>query len=134
MIVVDTNVIAYLLIVGDHTAEAKEVLRKDSDWAVPFLWRSEFCSVLTLYIRQGHLSLNQAQRFMQEAEQLVQGGEYQVSSSQVLNLVTISSCSAYDCEFVALAQHLTVPLVTSDNKILSEFPSIAISLSQFISR
>jgi predicted nucleic acid-binding protein len=133
VIVVDTNVIAYLLIVGDHTVEAKAVLRKDSDWAAPFLWRSEFCSVLTLYIRQEHLSLSQAQRFMQEAEYLMQGGEHQVSSSHVLNLATISSCSAYDCEFVALAQQLTVPLVTSDNKILSEFPSIAISMSQFIS-
>jgi predicted nucleic acid-binding protein len=37
----------------------------------------------------------------------------------------------YDCEFVALAQHLDVPLVTADKKILREFPVIAKSLDAY---
>jgi predicted nucleic acid-binding protein len=37
----------------------------------------------------------------------------------------------YDCEFVALAQHLDVPLVTADKKILREFPAIAKSLDAY---
>jgi predicted nucleic acid-binding protein len=54
--------------------------------------------------------------------------EYEVPSAQVMQLVDSSECSAYDCEFVALAQHLGVPLVTADKKILREFPAIAKSL------
>jgi predicted nucleic acid-binding protein len=133
MIVVDTNTIAYLLISGIHSQQAKTVLRKDPEWSAPLLWRSEFRNILTLYLRQKLLNLNQALQFMQEAELLMQGGEYEVASSRVLSLASISGCSAYDCEFVALAQDLGVPLVTSDRKVLKTFPTEALSMERFIS-
>lgn len=133
MIVVDTNTIAYLLLSGEHSDQARAVLRKDSEWAAPLLWRSEFRNILTLYLRQELLNLNQTLQFMQEAELLMHGGEYEVQSSQVLKLASISNCSAYDCEFVALAQDLGVSLVTSDRKVLKEFPAVALSMGSFIS-
>ena len=37
-----------------------------------------------------------------------------------------SHCSAYDCEFVALALELEVPLVTADRQLLRSFPRIAV--------
>ena len=131
MIVVDTNVIAYLLIPGDFTVWASAALRKDGGWVAPLLWRSEFRNVLTLYIRQGHLTFSLAQQMMQEAESLMLGGEYMVPSSLVFSLVEQSKCSAYDCEFVALAQDMDVPFVTSDARILEAFPSTAVSLETF---
>ena len=133
MIVVDTNVIAYLFLAGEHTAQAKVALRKDSNWAAPLLWRSEFRNILAFYLRQGVLALTQALQLMQEAELLMQGGEYEVASSLVLSLTANSHCSAYDCEFIALAQELGVPLITSDAKILNEFPSISTSLDEYAS-
>jgi predicted nucleic acid-binding protein len=39
--------------------------------------------------------------------------------------VARSKCSAYDCEFVALAQGLKVPLITTDRKLVREFPRTA---------
>jgi predicted nucleic acid-binding protein len=131
VIIADTNTIAYLLIVGERTPYAKNALRKDSDWAAPVLWRSEFRSVVALYLRRGFVSLAQALRLVEEAEKLMLGGEYEVASSRVLSLAAGSRCSTYDCEFVALAQELGVPLITSDSRILSEFPSIAVSLEDF---
>lgn len=133
MIVVDTNTIAYLLISGKRSDQARAVLQKDSEWAAPLLWRSEFRNILALYLRQKLLDLNQTLQFMQEAELLMQGGEYEVTSSRVLSLASTSSCSAYDCEFVALAQDLGVPLVTSDGKLLKEFPTTTMSMDSFIS-
>lgn len=131
MIVADTNTIAYLLIAGERTLQARKVLRRDSEWVAPLLWRSEFRSVLTFYLRRKLMSLVQALQLIEEAENLMRGGEYEVVSSRVLSLAADSKCSAYDCEFVALAQELGVPLITSDARILSEFPSIASSLEDF---
>lgn len=131
MIVVDTNVIAHLFIQGDRTAQAESTLNKDSDWSAPYLWRSEFRNILALYMRQGHLSLPDAESITQEAEALMKGREYEVESERVLRLAQSSKRSAYDCEFVALAQELKVRLVTSDNKLLAAFPSIAVSMEAF---
>jgi len=58
--------------------------------------------------------------------------EFDIASSHVLTLVHNSNCSSYDCEFVALANYLNTQLVTQDKKILREFPSTAISISDFL--
>jgi predicted nucleic acid-binding protein len=57
-----------------------------------------------------------------------------LNSGQVLKLVSESSCSAYDCEFIALAEQLGVPLLTSDAEILKEFPQMATSLEAFVKK
>jgi predicted nucleic acid-binding protein len=131
MIVVDTNLIAYLCITGALTEHARRAYLRDPDWQVPILWRSEFRSVLSLYIRKKQISLEKASDIMREALAFVEGKEYQVSSSEVFNLISESRCSAYDCEFVALAKSLELKLVTSDKMVLKEFPKIAISLTEF---
>lgn len=94
----------------------------------PPLWRSEFRNVLAFYLRQENLSLDDARAIMQEAELLLKGREYGVSSMRVLDVVAASRCSAYDCEFVVLAQDLDVLLVTADKKVLTAFPETAVSL------
>ncbi len=132
MIVADTNLIVYLLVQSEHTHAAERVLSKDPEWSVPLLWRSEFRNALVLHMRQGLMSLDQALSIMQDAEVLIGGREYSVPSSQVFTLAANSRLSAYDCEFVALAQRFGVPLVTSDSRIVASFPSAAISMDAFI--
>jgi predicted nucleic acid-binding protein len=133
VIVVDTNLIAYLLLGGERTAQAENVLRIDGEWVAPPLWRSEFRNVLAFYLRQDAFAFDLALKLAEEAELLMQGKEYEISSREVLSLVAESHCSAYDCEFVALAQSFRVPLVTSDKRILSQFPKTAISPESFVS-
>jgi predicted nucleic acid-binding protein len=133
VIVVDTNVISYLMLKGERTSQAEAVFNKDSDWVAPYLWRSEFRNILALYLRKGYLTLKNAKLIVKEAESLMKDKECEVQSMQVLDLVEKSKCSSYDCEFVVLAQQLGVPLVTSDKKLLTEFPSKAISMDVFVS-
>ena len=133
MIVVDTNIIGYLYLTGGRSFQAEQAFRKDPHWAAPLLWRSEFRNVLALYIRQRLLTLEDAHQIMDEAMGLLRDGEYEVASLRVLSLVASSSCSAYDCEFVALAQDLDVPLVTANQQILNQFPETSISLDVFVS-
>ena len=131
MIVVDTNTIAYLYVQGQRTAQAEKVLIKDREWAAPLLWRSEFISVLALCVRQKTLALDDAILIAEEAQQFMRAGEFEVQPAQILRLVSGSKCSSYDCEFVALAESLQVPLITSDKGLLKDFPSIAISMEKF---
>lgn len=134
MIVVDTNIIAYLYLESDRSTQAEKLLETDPQWAAPFLWRSEFSNVLALYMLKGHLTIDDAQKIMQEAIFLMQGREYEIVSFHVLELVSLSSCSAYDCEFVALAEDLETSFVTTDKKVLKEFSRIAVSLDEYIAR
>lgn len=131
MIVVDTNVIAYLLLPGKHTEFARAAYNHDSDWVAPILWRSEFRNVLATALQQGQLQLHDALDVMRLATELMDGGEFEVDSSEVLSLAADSSCSAYDCEFVVLARELGVHLVTADRKTSSSFPSSTVELVEF---
>jgi len=133
VIVVDTNLMVYLYIRNEHSEQAEKAFLKDSDWVAPLLWRSEFLNVLTACLRKGIVNLEAAIEIAGEAELLMQGGEFSVGSLDVLRLAARSRCSAYDCEFVALARELNVPLVTTDRQILSDFPDAARSLEEFVS-
>jgi predicted nucleic acid-binding protein len=131
MIVVDTNIIAYLFISGEFSEQAEKVLLKDPQWAAPLLWRSELRSVLTQYIRKELLSLADAVDIMDHASRLMENNEYDVNSRLVLALAKESNLSAYDCEFIALAKDLGVKLVTADQKIAEIFSEYTIFLQGF---
>jgi len=124
VIVVDSNVLAYLYLPGKFTEAAERLLEDDPDWHAPILWRSEFRNILTGCLRRGTLSFEQALAIQREAESLLDGAEHELDSRQVLELARRSECSAYDCEFIALAQALGTHLVTMDGKLLKGFPSI----------
>jgi predicted nucleic acid-binding protein len=87
-------------------------------------------NVLTGCLRRGLLQQSRAVALMLEAEETLSAHEEMVATERVLHLVSISSCSSYDCEFVAAAQQLEVPLITEDRAILQAFPTIAQSLHQ----
>lgn len=129
MIVVDTNVLAYLLLPYELSPRADALLKRDPEWAVSVLWRSEFRNILAGYLRRKALTFDEALKVQTEAEALVAGNEHEMDSRHVLELVRDSDCSAYDCEFVALAARLGTALVTMDGKTLQAFPKIAVALS-----
>ncbi len=124
MIVVDTNVLTYLLLPTPLTSAAETLYQRDPEWAAPLLWRSEFRNVLALYLRKGLLPLDRALALQEEAERLMAGREFQVQSSAVLQLAKASGCSAYDCEFIAVARDLGTRLYTADKGLLTAFPEI----------
>ncbi len=132
MIIVDTNVIACLYLPTRYTPDADKLLIQEPIWGAPYLWRSELRNVLALYLRKNLVSFEQAIQIQTEAELLMAENEFEASSSDILDLVKDSTCSSYDCEFVALAKNVNSTLVTIDKKILSEFPSIAKSLQRFL--
>ena len=132
MIVADTNLLVYFYLRSEYSELADKAFLKDPNWIAPSLWRSEFLNVLTACLRKGVINFEVAIEIMGEAELLMEGGEYSVSSLDILKLAAQSRCSAYDCEFVALARELNIPLVTTDKQILSDFPETAVRLDEFV--
>lgn len=134
MITIDTNILAYLFLATTETAQAEAILVRDPIWIAPPLWRSELRNVLALYVRRALLPLDQAQQVMADAEQLMQDGEVTAASAHVLALAASSGCSAYACEFVAVAQQMGVRLVTGDRELVKRFPEIAMTPHAFLAR
>ena len=131
MIIADTNIIAYLALPSPHTALAEKLLLQEPDWAVPALWRSELRNVLALYLRKSLINFDEALAIQTEMEAMFHDREYNVSSLDVLLLVNQSACSAYDCEFVALAKSFDCKLVTMNKKLAQAFPDTSILLTDW---
>jgi len=134
MIVVDTNIISYFYLNTAYSEKVDLIFKQDSNWCAPYLWRSEFRNVLALYLRKGLISIEDTFIAHEKAEMLMAGNEFYITSRHILTLVNESKCSAYDCEFVALAQQLNVKLITEDKKIISEFKDIAINIDTFLAQ
>ncbi|SRR5258706_13143945 len=132
MIAVDVNTIAYHWFISPHSSAIKELFARDNDWVAPALWRSEFRNVLASQMRFQELALVDALDIWMEAEKMMKKKEYPVSTSSILSLVTQSNCSAYDCEYVALAYQLDVKLITYDKQLLKEYPTIAMTAEQYL--
>lgn len=132
MIVADANLLAYLVMPGERTDEAVAVLTKDPTWVAPVLWRSELRSVVHKYVTRGDLTIARAVALLDQAHEVLGGREGEVDSQAVLELASRSACTTYDCEYVALANSLGIPLVTTDRAVLKAFPKQAMTPADFL--
>ena len=133
MIVVDTNVIAYLLIEGDRTVDAQALRLADSDWrSEPFLL-VEFSNLLATQVRAKALSAAQATSLLESAAQQV-AAWVEVPHAEALAVALERQVSAYDARFVACARRLSAPLVTEDSRLRAATPGSSMSIAEAVSR
>ena len=132
MIVADSNLIAYLHLPGPKADVADAVLLKDSHWWVPPLWRSEFRSILFAYMRTRRMDVATAEAHWVEALDHLGATQKEPNPASVLAKAVESNLSAYDAEFVVLAEELGVQRVDSDQKIISAFARFAINPEEFL--
>lgn len=132
MIIVDTDLIGALFMQSDQSSLATRIFEKDPDWYAPLLWQSEMRSLLTSYLRHKLITLDKATEIMDEAHALMMEHERFVSSNLVLELVSTSNCTSYDCEYIALAKEMNINLVTFDKQVVGAFPGIAVFPKDFV--
>ncbi|MDX2000111.1 MAG: type II toxin-antitoxin system VapC family toxin [Thermoanaerobaculia bacterium] len=131
MIVADTNVIAALILGGERHLEASRAFERDPRWTAPRLWKSEFCDVLASTMRIQGLPFATALEAIERAQSLLVTAPTEPTPEAILRLAEASGASAYDCEYVALADLLDLPLVTADRKLAERFPARAVKLAEF---
>jgi len=129
VVVVDTNVVAYLLIEGDRTKQAQALLARDADWRSDAFLLIEFSNVLATYLRSGALSRSQAESLLAEAGKRVRA-HVNVPHSRALRVAEQYGVSAYDARFLAAAQSLGGKLVTEDAKLRGAAPTLTQSLGE----
>jgi len=134
MIVADATLIIHFSMPGSKTEHAEAVRRKDPVWAAPPLWEYEVLNVIWTYVHFRDLSLAQALEHWDVAQDLIGERTYRMAPAEVLRLAARSGHSAYDCQYVAIAQQLETWLVTSDADVLTAFPEIAVSPDDFLAR
>ena len=129
MVVVDTNILAYLLLEGDRTKQAQALYAKDSDWRSEAFLLVEFSNVLTTYRRMHALSSQQTESLLAEAASRVRELS-SVPNLRALRCAERFAVSAYDARFLAAADALGTKLVTEDAKLRAAAPDLTRSLAQ----
>lgn len=134
MIVVDTNVLAYAVLPGERTAAALGLAERDPDWVAPALWRRELRNVLATLMRVRRLPLSGALAAFAAAEQLVTDATIEPSTEECLRLAARGRISAWDAEFVFVAEALGLPLVSGDKRLPRAFPGRVVALEDVTAR
>jgi predicted nucleic acid-binding protein len=123
--------VAYAVLPGDRTDASLAVAARDPAWIAPALWRFELRNVLATAMRLKGLRLPAALAAFSAAEDLVADADLVPSTEACLRLAARGGVSAYDAEFVLVAERLGLPLVTADKKLAKAFPGLAVSSEAF---
>jgi len=126
MIVVDANVITYLVLKGDHSKVCSDLFVWDSEWAAPRLWRDELCNIFATYERRGILDRRNALQAFIDAEAVIGENQYDLRAERILSVADRTRCSGYDAQYIALAEDLGISLFTYDRKVLTHASGVAL--------
>ena len=125
--VVDTNVVAYLLLGAEQYAdEARTFLASVGEAQAPALWEAELANVLWMATRHGVLTVKEATDRLILADSL---GIDSVPNRTLWQGTLVRShqfgVAVYATLFVELAARQQLPLATFDAALLKAFPKIA---------
>ena len=132
VIVVGTNILAYLLIEGDQTVKVRQLLDRDPHWVAPSFWRIEFLNVLLKYARYQNISSKHVKAIWKASFHLTPMREESVGAGEALDLAIKHKITGYDALFVALAQNLKTVCVTGDKALRKAVPHLTISLDDIL--
>jgi predicted nucleic acid-binding protein len=132
VIVVDTNVLVKLEIPSQGSEDAQKLVALDPEWRLPQLWRVEFSNAMRNFHRVGKLSAQEAVSLLNAAIHRYGALEATVDDSAVLALAMERDLTTYDCQYLSLALHLGVLLVSEDKELVKKSRGAAVSMAQWL--
>jgi predicted nucleic acid-binding protein len=130
VLVVDANIVAYLLIDGNKTAQARELWTAHRDWWAPRLLFYELANIFSRLVRDRSLAREAALAALETGIGLVRMLDREPPPARVLGIAEKLGLSAYDASYLATAELLRVPLVTEDGRVLRTAAPLTLSLAQ----
>jgi predicted nucleic acid-binding protein len=132
VIVVDTSILIPAFVDAPSSARARRVIDPRARWVLPPMWRFEFTSAMATLIRAGEIDPVTAYGAMDDARTAVVSREVPVDQGQVIRVSIRHKISAYDAQYIALADEYGVVCVTSDKDLLKKAPDQTISLDAYL--
>ena len=125
--VVDTNVVAYLLLgTPGFVRESRRFMDKLDEGMAPAVWEAELANAVWMAIRQGVMPLGEGGKRLTVAARLrIRSVSNQSLWHGALVRGVHAGVAVYDALFVELAVREAVPLATFDRAILAAFPGVA---------
>lgn len=134
MIVVDTNIIVNFCIQAKQSEQARAIYDHDSVWVMPELWQHEFLNVLATFLRFEKAALESLNEAWLFAINHFRQSTMAINMPLALKLAGELNISAYDSQYLTLAQTLNVPLITEDKELLKKAPKSAYSMKAFLTQ
>ena len=125
--VIDTNVVAYVLLGTEHYAgEARIFLESLDEAQAPGIWEAELANVLWMATRRKILTIEEATTRLSLADSLgIDTVPNRNLGQGALGRAHQSGVAVNDTHFVELAARERLPLATFDAGLLKAFPDIA---------
>ena len=125
--VVDTNVVAYLLLGTEGFArESRRFIGMLDEGMAPAVWEAELANAVWMAVRQGVLPLDEGGKRLTAAARLrIRSVSNQSLWHGALVRGVRAGIAVYDALFVELAVREALPLATFDRAILGAFPNVA---------
>lgn len=127
MLVVDSNILAYFLLEGDRTANARALFEMDPDWRSDAFVLIEFSNILATRVRLGMTTAESASTYLAEAERFMTNLVPTLHST-ALSIANEFGITTYDARFLGAARTLDMKLVTEDRRLRDAAPTLTQSL------
>jgi predicted nucleic acid-binding protein len=129
VLLIDTNVLAYLLIEGDRTPAAQALYERDPDWRSEMFILVEFSNVLATYVRTHALTVEEGLALLARAQSLMPSLA-SASHAHALETAAQLRICAYDGRFICVAKELGTRLITEDAKLRTAAPQWTRSIDE----
>lgn len=133
VLLVDTNIVANLLLDGPQSPAARALYARDPDWASEPLLFIELTNVLVTGLRQKRLSSVQAEAALTRAHAMLDGYLHHTPDRQVLAVAARYGISGYDARFICVALVIGSLLVTEDATLRRKAPDATRSMAEALS-
>ena len=130
MLVVDTNILASLLLKGPFTEQALALYAADPDWRSEAFVMTELANVLATQIKLRDMPLPDAIDLLARGAELMAEGLVEIPHAAALTLAAELGVSAYDSRYLVIAQRLQTRLVTEDAKLRKKAPDLTCSIAE----
>jgi predicted nucleic acid-binding protein len=134
LVLIDTNVLAFLVLEGPQTAAARALLDNDDDWRSESYVLIELTNVLTTTVRVRGLSIRTARRAFSAAREVIGPELVSIHHEDAITYAHRYDITAYDARFLVAAHTLGVKLTTEDTKLRRAAPKLTQSITEALTR